>query len=66
MMRDFIQLHGHSRSDDTLDIKLQLFCFMVGFHLISWSMVILDLTSGDTLIKFLAIVQLMGKDDLQI
>ena len=65
MMRDFIQLHVSF--GDTLTLSLNItFYLKVGFHLISWSMVILDVTSGDTLIKFLAIVQLMGKDDLQI
>ena len=65
MMRDFIKLHVSF--GDTLTLSLNItFLLKVGFHLISWSIVILDVTSGDTLIKFLAIVQLMGKDDLQI
>ena len=65
MMRDFIKLHVSF--GDTLTLSLNItFLLKVGFHFISWSMVILDLTSGDTLIKFLAIVQLRGKDDLQI
>ena len=65
MMRDFIKLHVSF--GDTLTLSLNItFLLKVGFHFIPWSIVILDLTSGDTLIKLLAIVQLMGKDDLQI